>query len=143
MPIAAARTAKRVAGDIVTHVFEVGDVMVGLGLHKVPLTKSHVALNGSDVTLEGIELGLRSQQGVAKVAHADNLGIQTGMFHRFNGIAKKSVAQGGPKQEMVEPGGEGSDALALQHQEIVQKLASFSAFLSSKAKKWPSWYLVI
>jgi hypothetical protein len=29
------------------------------------------------------------------------------------------------------------------HREIVQKLADFSAFLSSKAQKWPSWDLVI
>jgi hypothetical protein len=109
----AAGAAKRVAGDVVTCVFEVRDMGVGLGLHKVALTEPHVALNGKDITLEGSELGLRPQEGVAKIAHADNLGVQAGMACGPHGVAEESVAHCGPKKEVSEPSRESSDALAL------------------------------
>jgi hypothetical protein len=43
MPEAAAWAAKRVAGDVVPCVLEVGHVLMCLGLHEMALAKPHVA----------------------------------------------------------------------------------------------------
>jgi hypothetical protein len=75
-----------VAGDIVTHIFEVGDMVVGLGLHQAALTEPHVTLDQGNVTLESVELGLHPRQGIAEIVHADNLGIQARVAHDFGGI---------------------------------------------------------
>jgi hypothetical protein len=113
MPEVMARAAKRVVGDIVACVFEMGDVLVCLGLHKVTLAKSHVALDRSNIALEGIELGFSPREGVAEIVHSDNLGVQARMSCGPCRIAKESVAQCGPEKEVVEPSRESSDALAL------------------------------
>jgi hypothetical protein len=64
----------------------------GYSLHEVALTKPHVALNGGNVALESIELGLGPQEGIAEVAHADDLGIQARVACSLHCITKKSIA---------------------------------------------------
>jgi hypothetical protein len=72
---AVAWAAKRVAGDIVTRIFEVGNMVVGLSLYQAALTEPHVALDRENVTFEGGELGLGPQEGVREVVHVDDLCI--------------------------------------------------------------------
>jgi hypothetical protein len=45
MLIVAAWAAKRVAGDVVAHVFEVEDMVIGLSLNEAALAEPHVTLD--------------------------------------------------------------------------------------------------
>jgi hypothetical protein len=103
--------AKRVVGDVVTRIFEMGDVVVGLGLHEAALAEPHVTLDREDITLKGGKLGLGPREGIAKVAHADNLHVQPWVAHGLRCVAKESVAHHGPEKKMAEPSRKGSDAL--------------------------------
>jgi hypothetical protein len=101
------------AGDVVTCVFEVGNMVVGLGLHQTALAEPHVALDGKDIALEGGELGFCPQEGVGEIAHTDKLRVQPWVTWGLGHVAEESVSRWWPKEEVSEPGGESSNALAL------------------------------